>query len=422
MGDFVVRVGWKSAAAIVLAVLAVGVVPAVLRKSGGLGNDASAPGVSMPHQRGHDKKLETMLGNPGPWGQMLMADVEVELPDEYVQLPGKNKPVMPWLFKGCTRSQALDVVRAADMPPEWMAEFSKPEYWKETASGAAFTPPDDLVMNLPRVSRAKLYASLVGTEENQEALDPIWFRPESFERVLEESHLSPASVDVLKKLIYHQAGSPLLLFADRDVALRQLADDQERRLFIKAISRKSSVMARLILKKDSDVNAMANYWGVGGRRRDILPMLRAIQRSEDGWNVSMVYLLPYFVRNLLMTYPNIESNGFRQDCFWTAFNTFCEEPDNGLNDMAHVREVLNRDYHRIFEPSQLGDLILLTTPNEVAVHAAVYIADDLVFTKNGYHYTQPWICMRMRDMQDTYHVRYPNLTGIRPVYFRKKGL
>ena len=36
------------------------------------------------------------------------------------------------------------------------------------------------------------------------------------------------------------------------------------------------------------------------------------------------------------------------------------------------------------------------------MHVAVYVADDIVFTKNGFHYTQPWILMHLKDMLETY--------------------
>lgn len=39
-----------------------------------------------------------------------------------------------------------------------------------------------------------------------------------------------------------------------------------------------------------------------------------------------------------------------------------------------------------------------------AVHAAVYIADDIVFTKNGNNIRQPWILMRLKNLIAAYSV------------------
>ncbi len=51
--------------------------------------------------------------------------------------------------------------------------------------------------------------------------------------------------------------------------------------------------------------------------------------------------------------------------------------------MSYVDEVLHRDYDKIQEPSQLGDLVFVTVGGKSEIHVAAYVADDLVFTKNG---------------------------------------
>src|SRR5262249_34363751 len=134
-------------------------------------------------------------------------------------------------------------------------------------------------------------------------------------------------------------------------------------------------------------------------------------------------LLPDFVRDHLYSHPfaSLDDKSVKQDCFWSAFNFFCDPPDNHFNDMGYVRQVLDRDYYQIQEPSQLGDLIFLASSDESVIHAAAYLADDLVFTKNGEDHRQPWILMHMQDMFDTYAVKYPN-SNLKTLYFRSKGM
>ena len=74
-------------------------------------------------------------------------------------------------------------------------------------------------------------------------MDPVWFRPETLDKQLDESGLSAPSIRLLKSLLYRN-GSELLLFADKDTALRQIPSEAEKRLFMKTISRKSTLMAR----------------------------------------------------------------------------------------------------------------------------------------------------------------------------------
>ena len=56
------------------------------------------------------------------------------------------------------------------------------------------------------------------------------------------------------------------------------------------------------------------------------------------------------------------------------------------------------------------------------IHAAAYVADDLVFTKNGEDFRQPWILMHMADMLETYAVKYPDRDALKPQFFRKRNL
>jgi hypothetical protein len=68
------------------------------------------------------------------------------------------------------------------------------------------------------------------------------------------------------------------------------------------------------------------------------------------------------------------------------------------------------------KPTRYGDLIFLTNENGQIIHSAVYIAADLVFTKNGNNFKEPWVLMRMKDLLQTYLVTDP----ARAVAFRSK--
>jgi hypothetical protein len=54
-----------------------------------------------------------------------------------------------------------------------------------------------------------------------------------------------------------------------------------------------------------------------------------------------------------------------------------------------------------------GDLILFLDDNQTIAHSAVYVADDLVFTKNGNSFVQPWKIMRMKDLVNVYALAVP---------------
>jgi len=150
-------------------------------------------------------------------------------------------------------------------------------------------------------------------------------------------------------------------------------------------------------------------------------LLDSLRRVEGGAVLDLLHVLPRFMRQRLYTYPPTvdATTAARQDCFWTAFNIFNDEPDDRYADMNYAAEVLQTEYRHIASPSQLGDLVFLATEDGTAVHAATYIADDIVFTKNGAMYTQPWILMRQDDMVAIYSIPYPADRPLKVHYYRR---
>ncbi len=315
------------------------------------------------------------------------------------------------------------MLKSAGVSQEQIDKFPSDSAWTSAAEGTWLTPGDELILSLSPETRSNIYSVLVAFPENDDQLDPVWFRSETIDKQLGESGLSASSIKLLKSMLYRN-GSELLLFADKNTALRHIPGDSEKRLFMKTISRKSTLMARLRIDDESDIEGLAGYWGVGGRRKDILPLMKSLQRVEGGLNMSIIYLLPHFMRDHLYSFPfpSSDPQAPKQDCFWTAFNALNTQIDDRLSERAYDRQVLTENYYAIAQPSQLGDLVFLSSEDNEAIHAAVYVADDVVFTKNGFHCTQPWILMHMRDMVETYVARFPPGKKMTVHYFRQKDL
>jgi hypothetical protein len=361
-------------------------------------------------------------GNAGAWGKMEYHPLQIDLPDEFVLVPPPNQPPVRWCFHGFSKDQAIEFIKSSSISPQQQAMLEK-AVWQTGPNGIVVEPGDELILSLAPDARAAIYARLNEFGENSQQIEPVCFEKGRVDERLKESGLSAPSVALLKSLLYPR-GPSLLLFTDFDTALRHLPNDQERRLFANAVSRKKTLLAVLSIGPDANVDAIVDYWGVGGRKKDVGPLLRALQREGES-KINIVCLLPQFGREHLYTYP-LSTIGagpeLKQDCFWSAMNFFNDPPDNRVNDRDHLRELLKNDYAQIAEPTQLGDLIFLMTTNKSIVHAAVHVADDIVFTKNGDPFTQPWILMRKDDMMQTYDVKYPTQGPLQAVYYRKKSM
>ena len=91
------------------------------------------------------------------------------------------------------------------------------------------------------------------------------------------------------------------------------------------------------------------------------------------------------------------------DCHWSTMNFFNEVPDDHYNDSAYMVKCLLTNYYQIAAPTQYGDVILfLNDEGNNAVHSAVYLAGDLVFTKNGNNMAQPWMVMHLPELTEKY--------------------
>jgi len=74
-----------------------------------------------------------------------------------------------------------------------------------------------------------------------------------------------------------------------------------------------------------------------------------------------------------------------------SLNFFKDVPDERFADIDIVKQTLLKDYYPVPGELTLGDILVLIRPDGVVVHSCVYIADNIVFTKNGPSFSVPWV-------------------------------
>src|SRR5262249_14860838 len=118
--------------------------------------------------------------------------------------------------------------------------------------------------------------------------------------------------------------------------------------------------------------------------------------------LDIAHLLPPFPRKRIYTYPS-PSDPYvkRRDCVWTAMNFLNDKPDNRFMDPELATKVLDAEYDPVMSP-HFGDVVVLADEQNVPIHLANYIADDLVYTKNGAADGQPWMLMKLEALRDLY--------------------
>jgi len=106
----------------------------------------------------------------------------------------------------------------------------------------------------------------------------------------------------------------------------------------------------------------------------------------------------------LNTYPlaSLGPSAVPQNCHWTSLNFFRDQPDDNLATVAGATKEIVENYYEIVAQPRLGDVLTFTEPSGGVIHSCVYIADDIVFTKNGVSMSTPWLLMSLADVSAYY--------------------
>jgi hypothetical protein len=353
-----------------------------------------------------------------PWGELITYDIRLEQPEEYLAFELDRLRAPTWVFEGMTPAQVRQVMVSAGLTATQVDQALSPALMSIESGNTIVHPDDDLVFGLAPNVRAKLYHELARGLGNQYIRFPFSFTGNSFDQRFSADKVDPAVLTLVRKLVYPRG--ELECFSDYEVVLRHIPSQAERLRFLEALSSQSAVLARVRIHPETDIDKVLGYWAWPGgvRFKDVRPLLESLTRIPDGGTVSLLYLLPQFARQRLYTFPMPSKAGDpAMDCHWSTMNFFNETPDDRFTDTSYTAKYLEQNYYSIAKPGLYGDLIFFLDANSnTAIHSAVYLADNIVFTKNGNNMAQPWMLMRLKDLTAKYQSDGP----ARMVVYRNK--
>jgi hypothetical protein len=353
----------------------------------------------------------------GAWGELITRDIELERPAEYLTEEVSNPSPETWNFNGLKPDAVKALLEKSGLSPAQCAAALAPAAVREEKTGTVLVPTAEFLFSLEPETRAKISLVLAGQGVNLYFDYPFIFPGGTIESIYANTRLHPDDVTLLKRLIYPNGTARQL--SDYLTLLCQIPTVERRIAMARALSRQSAVFAGLVIKPDTDIDKIASYWGgvPNVRFTDIRPLLESLKALPEGGNLSLFYLLPKFARDRLYTFPLPPQAGEpTMDCHWSTFNFSNETPDNRFNDPAYAVQYIQKNFYQIAAPSLYGDVLLLMNDRGEVKHSAIYLADDIVFTKNGNNYRQPWMLMRIPDLLAT----YPAAPAMKPVYMRRK--
>ncbi len=335
---------------------------------------------------------------PGPWGELEFNRIVIEPPETLIDISQLTPRPTVWNFKGYTPETLLALWHATPLSEPQRQFIEDRKNWEQTADGLLIRPPAEFAFNLSEATRTKVYSALAAFAENIDQKEPFRFRADASTEWFKDSGLSKETVALVERLLYRRGTS--LLLSDANLLLAKLPSIQERARLIKTLARKATLLVKLRIRPDTNVEALDDYWGRGRRTRDLKPLLQSLVRETNGMSIDIIHLLPRLPRSLLYSYPLPDESGAGSflDCHWTVLNFFNLQPDDRYQRLEAVTAAFVNDYFPISGPRTFGDILLFAQPDGKIIHSCVYIADDIVFTKNGSSGNAPWILMSLADV------------------------
>jgi hypothetical protein len=333
-----------------------------------------------------------------PWGELMISQIQLERPTDCIVPEGQFSGITEWVFPNMTVAEAGQLMLDSGVASNQVTRALAAATVGDAPARVMIPTDDELAYSLTPEVRSRLYAELAASGMNHYLQFPFCFQADGVEEWLGHSGVDEHIIERVRRLLYRRGSA--MCFSDVGVVMRSIPEAAVRQQLLRTLSRQTAVLPRLWVGPGTDIDAVLNYWGRAIDAKNVRPLLESLKRTPDGGSMSMIYLLPPFARERLYTFP--EDTSITMDCHWTSLNFFNHPPDNRFSDPAFTVQHLTANYQVVPQAARLGDILLVLNAAGNAIHSAVYLADDLVFTKNGNNTCQAWIIMRLPDLLATY--------------------
>lgn len=357
----------------------------------------------------------------GPWGRLSYYHFYLEAPDYVVAQFPLPATMTKWVFNIGDFDKIEPLLAGAGMAPERIEQLILPRRVVKDERYVYLFPSAADLESLTPETRSAIYTELARNPANVFHYSPVFFLADSVQEWAKESGLPDETVATIERLAYKSGDA--LVFSDIPLLLTHAQNVSEARLIMQKLTRVRTLMAQLDLSENDSIPDLLNYWstGLGLRRKEMEPLMKAIVHTKGVAYLDILHLLPPLPRKLLYTYPDMgyATEGRMPDCHWTSLNFFNIRPQQFLLDTHLATSLVKQDFEKVEPPFRYGDVLMFIEPDGKAVHSATYLADDIMFSKNGSNILAPWLLMRLQDLMKLYDVR-PGRTRIEG-FRHKKG-
>lgn len=363
--------------------------------------------MSVPQKAGAQALSPEIFGKlyhckPGPWGDIEYYYIYLEAPDRLVDRFVMPNSLPKWVFRDVTEDSLRVLFAQAGLPAALQDYLLDPKRTvKEGDLVTVFPPLPDLIA-MTSDQRTVIYRELAKVEFNEFHANPVFITSGDPAQWLAQSRLRPELVDVIKKMTYLRG--EVVCFSDVSAILGMVKSDAEAHDVFKTMTRVRSLVMRLRVDEESDMKSVVSYWSGTNRNKDIQPIVVSAAETEGIDRLDCIHLLPSLARRYLYSYPPAELaiQGRMPDCHWTSLNFFNYNPRDYFLDTRLASMHVLENYVKVDAPFAFGDVLMFMTADGNALHSCVYVADDIVYTKNGENMASPWLLMKIGDVKRIY--------------------
>jgi hypothetical protein len=347
-------------------------------------------------------------GETGPWGHLSLTTLILQpAPDGFTAAHlASQRP--RWSFARRPAGEIEQILHQAGLSADQVAELMATHSTTDDDSSLVVYPSESLLLSLDAGIRGRLYAQLEPAPGDQLYHYPIHFPAELASAWYRSAPLSADTLALLDRLVYPRG--EMLYFSDLRFLNSKINSASERRQLASTLLRQPTLLVRVAVSSAAEADAATAYWGQGHRDDQVRPLLEALPREGANQSADLAQLLPPLARLNLYTYQHDEREKFL-DCRWTALNFLADVPDDRFLQDAEISRTLRDDYISIPEHFALGDIILLRNRDGQIIHMCNYVADNIVFTKNGGDLRQPWLLSTLHDV-----INFYTINGDTPAY------
>ncbi len=337
----------------------------------------------------------------GPWGDLEVRTVYLEAPDSLLAAIAKPNSVTRWVFEQTTEAAVRDLLLRCGVPAATVTKLLDPSRRIVSGNVLSLYPTIEDLVALPSAARTALYLELAKSPANEYQRDPVYILGGDLEDWLMDDGLSESQKELFRKLVWKRGD--VLVFSDIQALLTLAKNSDEVRSTFRAVTRVRSLIVELHLPLKTDRREFLEYWSAGQTDAPRLTFLNAITQRRAPQSVDITHFLPSLMRQRAYTFPELELGlkGRFPDCHWTSLNFFNATPKDFYLDTRLAAAQLVENYVTVEAPYHYGDVLCFLDEGE-GLHTCVYIADDIVLTKNGDSILAPWALMQIKDVESVY--------------------